>query len=127
MQRDCRNGFLQFAASLIGLLASARRQQNDEFIASIPDAGIVRPGRLPQHPGDLLQRAIAGEVPILIVDDLEVVEIQQHERELRRGSSGTSQLSRDLKLQRARVGESGQAILECLFLGALEHQRIVHD
>ena len=79
---DCRNGFLQPAATLLGFGAAARRKQDDEFVASAPDARIVRPGRLLQHPGDLLQRTIAGEVPILVVDDLEVVEIQQNEREL---------------------------------------------
>ena len=117
----------EVTAMLLGLGTAARRKQDDEFVASVPDARIVRPGRLLQDPGDLLQRTIAGEVPVIVVDDLEVVEIQQNERELRGRPAGAAQLSRDLKLQRARVAEPGQAIFECLLLGALEHERIVYD
>ena len=64
---------------------------------------------------------------MLIVDDLEVVEIQQNERERRRRPAGTRQFSRDLKLQCPRVRQPGQRVFERLFLGALEQQRVVHS
>jgi hypothetical protein len=63
-------------------LASHAESKDDEFIASVPDTRVVRPGGLLRILATLLQRTIAGKMPVLVVDDLEVVEIQQHQREL---------------------------------------------
>ena len=65
-------------------------------------------------------------VSVLVVDRLEIVEIQQDERESVSRRGARAELARDLELQRARVRESREAVLERLFLRLFEHQRVVH-
>src|SRR6266478_1673301 len=57
------------------------RQYQCEFIATVPRGGVNRAGMVAQNLGDTHQRTTAGQVSVLIVDDLEAVHVEKHDAE----------------------------------------------
>src|SRR5437016_1585892 len=57
------------------------RQHQREFIATVPRGGVNRAGMAAQNLGDTHQRAAAGQMSVLIVDDLEAVHVEKHDAE----------------------------------------------
>jgi hypothetical protein len=55
--------------------------QDGELVAAEPGDDVAGPGRLAQPRGDLQQQAVAGLVAEAVVDQLEVVEVQEEDRE----------------------------------------------
>src|SRR5207249_5133312 len=57
------------------------RQYQREFIATVPRGGVNRTGMVAQNLGDTHQCTTAGQVSVLIVDDLEAIHIEKHDAE----------------------------------------------
>src|SRR5207302_1735426 len=57
------------------VLLGRRRQQCDELLAAEPADQVVRPRLLPDHGGHRLEHVVPREVPVGVVDPLEVVEV----------------------------------------------------
>ena len=58
------------------------RQDDDELVARVAHAQVVRPQRALQRVGDLAQRAIADVVAVGVVDRLELVDVHDDQRHL---------------------------------------------
>ena len=63
-----------------------------------------------ENRSDTPENRVAGLVAELVVDALEVVEIDEHQRERVADSLGASPLERQLVIERPSVGEAGQAV-----------------
>lgn len=61
------------------------RQQHHELLAAGAGEQAVRAQPVPQRPGDRLQHQIAGQVPVVVVDALEVVQVDDGSGAARRG------------------------------------------
>src|SRR4029078_4088454 len=89
-------------------------QENSELLASEPPSNVDLPHVGPQEVAERLERPVAREVAVLVVDALEVVEIREHERE--RGFEQTRPF--ELVLQRlqeaATVDEASELVGGCL-------------
>ena len=59
------------------------RKQQDEFITPDPGNGVFLPGFLDQHTRDMLKDVVTGAMAMGIVDLLEVIQIEVHQRKLR--------------------------------------------
>lgn len=52
-------------------------QQDDELLAAIAGDGILRADVLADHIDEVLERLVTGLVPVVVVDLLEIVHVQQ--------------------------------------------------
>jgi hypothetical protein len=55
--------------------------QHDELVTAEARDGVVGPHRHPQPAGGLCQQHVAGGVAQRVVDDLEAVEVDEHDRD----------------------------------------------
>ena len=85
-------------------------QQEDELVAAVARRGVVRPQRSAQRGGDLPQQRVAGEVALLVVDALEVVEVDEHARERVPLADGAGDLLAHAELERAVVQQAGERV-----------------
>jgi hypothetical protein len=103
-------------------IARGLRQEDDEFLAPIAGkdiAGPPRHGR--QRAGDLTQAFIARRVAILVVVGLEMVDIEQDQRERIGIAQGARGLGVERGLERAAVGHPGQSVGHRLVLKLAGH------
>ena len=81
---------------LLGQDPATRRirlgEEHDELVASEPGAGVDEPGAGPDDVAHEAQRPVAGEVPVAIVDDLEVVEVDHQQAERPPGALASREL-----------------------------------
>ena len=75
---SCRSRRLRCAFGV-----GAARQHQNELVPRVTNADVVRPDRGAEHACDLTQRAVAAMVPMTVVDQLEVIEVDDEEGELR--------------------------------------------
>ena len=61
-------------------------------------------------PADRRQQLVAAGVAALVVDALEVVDVDQQERQRRAAPDGALELAGELLLERSVVAEAGQAV-----------------
>ncbi len=94
-----------------GLLARRLRQQQRELVAAEPEGGVRRAQAGAQRLGDLAQGLVAGRVAEGVVDELEVVDVADDERELVAVADGALDLGVELAHERAPVREARQRIL----------------
>src|SRR5229473_4872647 len=57
------------------------RQYEREFIAAVSRGRVDRAGMITQNLADTHQRAAAGQMPVVIVDNLEAVHVEKHDAE----------------------------------------------
>src|SRR5262245_28830498 len=72
---QAREQYLHFLSSCLGT-------DRCELIAAVTEAGIALAERGLQNNANLQQNAIAGRMPKAVVDRLEVIDVEQREREL---------------------------------------------
>ena len=86
-------------------------EQDDELVAAEPRDRVAGPQRGLQPRRDLHQQLVAGGVPERVVDELEVVDVEQHDGDLRAGAG--ERLHEPVLEQRA-VGEARERIVDGL-------------
>ena len=103
---------LQLALLLLGFLGAAAREHDDEFVARVADADVVRPDAVAQHARDFAQRLVADVVAVGVVDLLEAVEVHHEQRHFGLQALGARQLAREVHEHEARVRQPGQRVGE---------------
>ena len=92
---------------------SARRrlgQKDDELLAAVAGDAVGRAQRLADHGRERLQRLVAGAVAELVVEALEVVDVEQPDRELAAAALEARALDLERLHQAAPVGDLRQLI-----------------
>ena len=93
-----------------GLLVVALRHDDDELVAGIPGDDIALAGVFLEHLGEALEGEVAEAVAARVVDLLEVVEVEDGEREGRVVALGGVQLALEHLAQRPPIRNTGQAV-----------------
>ena len=88
----------------------AARQHDDEFVAAVAGAQVVRANRLLHAPRHLIQRQIAGAMAVAVVDRLEAVEIDQQNGHGRPFPPRAGELLPGERAERTHVRDLGQRI-----------------
>ncbi len=96
---------------LPGLLERAADQQDAEFVAAETRDGVRVADRFLDDAGDFAQQVVAGEVPALVVDRLEAVEVQVAEHVAAAVRVGDVQRVLQPSLELAAVHEAGQRVM----------------
>ena len=108
MLRICE-GRLQLAAAAVGFLFAAGNQ-HQELVAA-PAEHVVRLADVPQQErGDLAQHAVPGLVPERVVDHLEVIDVDEDDRERRLVAAVPLHLAPDDLVEEAAVARAGQRV-----------------
>ena len=102
IDRPAIGGQLQLAALGLGFGRVAVGEHDDELVAGVAGADVVGPQRAGEELGDALQRRVAGRVPVLIVDALELVEVEHDQRQRPVAAPGPG----DLRSSRASSGSA---------------------
>ena len=117
---------LQLDPLALGLVGAAPRQDDDELVAGVADADVVRTDGATQHGRHFAQRAVADVVAVAVVDFLEAVEVHHEQRHFGLEAFGARQLAREVHEHEARVRQARQRVGQRIFLGLLEHDRVVN-
>ena len=72
---------LQAGEGVVGLGGGRFRQQDDEFFATVTRQNILRAQVLPHHAGEVDERFVPDLVAEIVVESLEVVDVEQRDRE----------------------------------------------
>src|ERR1700688_923075 len=91
-------------------LLAGFRQYEREFIAAVSRGSVNRAGMIAQNLCDTPQRAAAGQMPIVIVDDLESIHIEKHDAEWTLRAAGTVQLRFENADEAAVIRQSRESI-----------------
>ena len=86
------------------------RHHHHEFLAAIAGHRVGLAGEFVEQPGQLLQHLVAVEVPLLVVDVLEVIHVQHRQRERRPVAVHHGELVRHRVGHAAAVVDAGQGI-----------------
>ena len=99
------------AAARRGRLAAVGEvgQQDQELVAAEPREHAAALDA-PQPPGDPPQQPVAGAVAEGVVDELEVVEVDQQQRDRAAGAGAAVDAAAQLGLQLGAVGQAGQRV-----------------
>ena len=93
-----------------GLLVGGADEQR-ELVAAVARGDVIRADAAAQRGADAPQDGVAGEVPVLLVDLLEVVEVDQHQRGRVDGvARGADDLAVQVLVQRRVVEAAGQRV-----------------
>ena len=94
------------------VLAAGAGQDHEDLLAADPVDRVAGLQRRPHRVGDVLQDRVAGGVPELVVDALEVVEVAEQEgvREALAGVAGLAVELGEPLLERVAVEEAGQRV-----------------
>jgi hypothetical protein len=91
------------------VLARERRERRRLAAADARD-DVRRAHARAQLLGDDLEDAVAERVAVLVVDLLEAVEVDEHQRQLAPVARGALDLGVERRLERASVGEAGERV-----------------
>ena len=98
------------AISMRGLLVGGGDDQR-ELVAAVAGGDVVGADAAAQRGADAAQHLVAGQVAVLLVDLLEVVEVDQHERGRLGGAAGGAlDLAPELLVQRGVVEAAGERV-----------------
>ena len=125
LDSDLRDALLQLGQLGFGGLSRAVGEDDDELVAGVADAEVVRAQRTLQGERDFAQRVIADMMPVVVVDALERVDVHHDQRDLALQALGARELARQVDEHRAAVRERRQRIGQRIFLRLLEHDRVV--
>src|SRR2546427_1621754 len=101
------------------------RQYQSEFVAAISRGGVNRAGMIAQNLADAHQSAAAGEMPVLIVDDLEAVHVEKHNAEGTLRAARTINLGLQNANEAAVIGQSRERVGDGHRAYLLEKARLV--
>jgi len=103
---------------IIGLFQPRFRQDDDDLIAAIPGSDIGGanglPDRLPEH----RQRFIPRLMTVPVVELLEIIDINERQRELPAVTLGPLELPVEQVIEATAVEQSGEAVGNCQLLDA---------
>ena len=103
----------------------ARRQDDRELLAADPADDVVSANRVAQHVRDLQEELVSDAVPVDVVDPLEVVEVDHHERDRVVLHRGPHHLLAQPVVEGAVVVEAREGVGRGLVLEASPDVRIV--
>ncbi len=98
---------------LSGPVGAGVREEDRELVTADPECPVGPPDLLAQKPSHLCQQLVAHGMTLRIVDLLELVEVQEHERQLVAVAPRLVELGFELLLERAVVSKTGQPVHEC--------------
>ena len=104
------------------VVVAQRRAEHDELVAAEAGDGVGAPGDGGQAPGHLDEDLVAGLVAERVVDRLEVVEVDEQQRELPGLALEEGEGLGEPVAQRDPVGEPGHGVVE-----RLEGERLLRD
>ena len=96
---------------LTGFLLTRAAEQHDEFLAAMAGDVAIVAADLGQRRSDSLDHAVAGIVPVRIVDALEVIDVAKCHAERVERCLRLAIVLLDKRFERAAVGQSGQVIV----------------
>jgi hypothetical protein len=96
------------------------RQDHRELVAAIATDDIVGATALRDLGRDQAQNAVTDEVTELVVEMLEIVDVDQKQRERAVVLVGLLDQSTDRSVEHATIGDPGQRIGQCLALDQVE-------
>ena len=112
--RQLDGGRLEPGADPLGQLERAGKvglgQDQRELLAAIASREVDVPDPRTEDLADGPQNGVARRVAVAVVDGLEVVQVQEHERERVADAVGAAPLERELLVEGAPVREAGQAV-----------------
>ncbi len=100
----------QAAAQVGRLLGAGAHRDDGELVAALAAADVLLAERLAQRGGDVPERVVACQMAELVVDRLEAVEVEQHEREGIVVAARAGDLGGKLAREHSVVAESGQLV-----------------
>ena len=86
------------------------RQQDRELVASDAEGAVAPPENRGGDPPDGLEQSVAPDVALRVVDSLEVVDVDEQQRQRRPHPLGEVELARELILERPVVAEAREAV-----------------
>ena len=103
------------AARIRSAISSARGdlgvgQQDRELLPAVAAGEVPAPQRAAEHRADVRQDLITHRVPALVIDLLEVVQVDQEQRDRRLGGRGLGERPLQRVGDGALVGQAGQAV-----------------
>ena len=103
------------------------RQDDREFLAAQPTHGVDRAHHFVAHARDRLDHRIAGAVAKRVVDPLEVIDIDQHDRERFAGAAAALHFLGARFHQPPAIGHAGQCVGHCLAAQLFFHLLALRD
>ena len=94
----------------LGALGAGLRRQDHELVAADPRQHLLRPHQLARQRGHLLEHEVAAEVAVGVVDPLELVEVEDDQRQRPPVAHGARELALDLLVVLPLVVDLGQAV-----------------
>ena len=91
-------------------VAAGLRQRDDELLAAVARRLVDAARLLREDPADPAQDLVALEVAVGVVDLLEVVDVEHHQRQLVTEALGARRLLRDQLAEAPLVGEPGELV-----------------
>ena len=85
-------------------------QQHDELVAAVAGDDVVVAQLAAHRLGDRAQDVVPGQVAVLVVDRLEVVEVEQQAGQRGAGAARAGDLLAHAQVQRAVVEQPGQGV-----------------
>ena len=101
--------------------------QHGEFVPAQPGHGVARPGQRPQALGHLAQQLVAHRVAVGVVDLLEVVQIDEQQRQLTPNPLSLGDGMAEAVHEQEAVGQPGQHIEVRQMVDALLRQLLLGD
>src|ERR1700722_9442238 len=118
-------GMQEALGDLKSRIFSGLGKQNDELVSSVAEGGIDSPHTVLDGPGNLGQQAAAGQVPVEVVDALEVVQVDEDQAEGETEAAGALNLDLGDGKKMPRVEEAGAVIGDGQFLNDLHGTHIL--
>ncbi len=103
-------GGAQALGELHRAVGAGGRQRDRELVAADAIGAVAGALGRADGLGERLQALVAGLVAAGVVDRLEVVEVDQHERERRVGAADALELAREVFVERAVVAQAGERV-----------------
>ena len=105
------HGLAQLLGQLRRTVQVGAGQQHHEFFTAVAAQHIGRTQALAQHADDVAQHVVAGQMAVVVIDALEVVDVHHQQRQGRVLAAGAGQLGLQRLHQGAAVGGTGQRVL----------------
>jgi hypothetical protein len=100
----------QAFGDLVAVGAGTVRQQYDELVAAVPGRQVAGFRLLGQRPADLAEHGVASLVAQGVVDVLEVVHVQDHQRHRRAPPVGARDLTFEALLEQPSIRKTGKSV-----------------
>ena len=95
-----------------GAVARRFRAQHDELLAADAGEQLLGPQQALEAVRERTQHGVAADVAVGVVDALEVIDVEQHQRQRTGVAAGALELAVELFLEAAAVEDVGQAVAD---------------